>query len=899
MNLRSKFLKKPWQQKDPEARAAAVRQHQDPELKAELAQIAQHDDDAKVRLAALERIDTEPFWLDARLRESDPDILQAADRFLARSILKSDEPTLESARLEWFERVEDAALVRKTAASAPSLALRRAALARIDAQGFLGDRYASEPDDTLADEILPRLQQTSTLERVIAALRGRNKRRARAAVEALEGILSASGQIQAGQAASERLVHEAEQLARGNFSGEAAKISEDLRQRWLAISDHPEGLAHRFESALRIAEAARQRSAGTPEEPDDNPATPAPEPEVPDSALAAAADHIRTGIRRGREIEPARMLADWDRAWNALGAPTTADEQLKQDMLPLLRELQAQIQQRVARQASETDAKSAANGARETPDFEPRLERVAASLEAGEIGRAHEQIRSLRRDFDRLPPRQRPGPAGGRLQRMEGRLKEMRDWQHWSNNKLRDELIVQVESLPGSGQHPDAITAALKKARSEWKRLEALEILPGDKRRFAAPSGQWRRFQSACKQAFEAARPFFEKREQVQKDNLETLHAFIDAGQAAAASADSSPADLLGFMRKARQAIRRMDDLPPKSRGASAASLRALMDQLSKRLDELFDTVEANKRRLVAEARALAHEKDLKTAVEKAKSLQQQWQRAGAGRRRVEQQLWRKFREPIDPLFEKLKGEQTERRQADQQALAELEALCVQAEELARAPDEELAAAASRFNGLLQQWLHQDGRPQRLNQRFEQAERQLAQRREAQRTQAQARERDRLWSLAAAVQDLWRQRCEGEHGDLSGRIPAVAPGDDATSAALQARASAIARPDFDADHLRTLAGQGLESARQVAVEMEFLSGLDTPEADQQLRMDYQVKRLARRMSERERQPDLATEMAGLQSRWLQSLPHPPGDHAELLRRFQRAREVIEGMVGLG
>ena len=46
---------------------------------------------------------------------------------------------------------------------------------------------------------------------------------------------------------------------------------------------------------------------------------------------------------------------------------------------------------------------------------------------------------------------------------MEGRLKEMRNWQHWSNNQLRDELITQIEALPASGQHPDAITAALAK----------------------------------------------------------------------------------------------------------------------------------------------------------------------------------------------------------------------------------------------------------------------------------------------------------------------------------------------------------------------------------------------------------------------------------------------------
>ncbi|MFW5816728.1 MAG: hypothetical protein ACOCVP_07700, partial [Wenzhouxiangella sp.] len=146
--------------------------------------------------------------------------------------------------------------------------------------------------------------------------------------------------------------------------------------------------------------------------------------------------------------------------------------------------------------------------------------------------------------------------------------------------------------------------------------------------------------------------------------------------------------------------------------------------------------------------------------------------------------------------------------------------------------------------------------------------------------------------------DLWTQRCRGETADLSGQIPEV-EGNDPVTTELIARARRIAAAEPDADELAALAADNLEAARQVTVEMEFLSGLDTPEADQPLRMDYQVKRLARRMSERERQPDLATEATELEARWLQTLPQPPEEHGGLLGRFQRARKVIEGMTGLG
>jgi len=900
MNLRSKFSKKPWQHKDAEHRAAAVRESRDSELTAQLPQLAQHDDSPAVRLAALERLNTEPFWLDARLRESDPGILVAADRFLSRAALISDDERLESARLEWLDQIDDGDLVRKFAAEAQSIALRRSALARIKSQGFLGDCYIRETDDELAGSILSRIDQTSTLERIASALRTQNKQRARAASEALETRLSASGKAEAGHAASERLVREAEKLARGEFTGDAEQLIKDLREKWQSGATHPERLSHRFESAIQIADSARKGPAPVTHnaEPEADSAAD-PDGDAVNPGLLAAADQIRTMVGKDKNsADPGELLANWDRAWNQIPGLSPADEQLKNDLLPMLRKLQGQVQQAKSHKAGKTEPEADEPEDNPSAEFDPRLDQIAQTLESGDIRKAHELIQDLRRDYDRLPKRNRPAAAGGRLQRMEGRLKEMRNWQHWSNNQLRDELIQQIEALPQSGQHPDAITAALKKARTEWRRLEALELLPGDKRKFAAPSGQWRRFQTACKAAFEAAKPYFEKREQVQQDNLETLNAFIAAGKQAATNPNADSGDLLGFMRKARQAIRRMDDLPPKFRGSSAASLRELMDELSKRLDELFDQVESTKRRLVTEAKALAHEKDLKAAIDKAKALQQQWQSAGSGRRKVEQQLWREFRQPIDPLFEKLKGEQKERQAADQQVMAELEALCSEAESLADAPTDALESARKRFSGLIQQWLAQDSRPPRLNQRIERAEKKLDERLAEFNRRQRAQQDDKLWRLAEAVQSAWKQRCDGVAGSLStDETPAAQ--DDPAVELLRQRLDLIAQENFDPGQFEALAAEGLKEARHIAVEMEFLSGLDSPKEDQRLRMDYQVQRLAKRMGERHHQPDLASEAAELQARWFKSLPHPPQNHEDLKKRFRRAQEIIDSMIGAG
>ncbi|MGY6555366.1 MAG: DUF349 domain-containing protein [Wenzhouxiangella sp.] len=906
MNLRSKFFKKPWQQRDEIVRAQAVRDEQDPELKAELPRLAQSDESTQVRLAALKRLNSEPFWLDARLREADGEIRQAADQFLAREVLRQDRPELAAARLEWLALVQDAELIRRIATASPSLDLRRAALQQISAQGFLGDCYGREGDDALAAELLARIDQISTLERVLQQTRKTNKQRAQAVAGRIEALKIASGQAVAGQSTSERLVQRAEKLARGETQGDLAAELQALRAEWDTSTDHPEPLALRFAGALKIIESALRRREALPTVPDqDDNATQTAEDvptqiEAPGAtpALAAAADFVRSAIRqggsKGKAVSVRELLAHWDRAWNALPQASPADVRLKEEMLPLLRELQAQMQMQA--QAKSAPAETAPAGS-ERVSLQPQLDRIAELLEGGDLGAVDEQLRELRRQFDRLPPRQRRSSDGGRLQRMEGRLKEMRNWQHWSNNQAREVLITQMEELAASGQHPDAVMARLKEARAEWSRLEALEVLPGDKRRFAAPPGQWRQFQAACKQAYDHSKPFLDKRQQLLKDNLEALKAFIQAGQEAAASPDSDIPGLLGFQRKARQAIRRMDDVPPKARGASAAALRELMNQLSAALDARFDAIEASKRRLVAEARTLSHEKDIKTAVDKAKALQSQWQKAGSGRRKVEQELWQAFREPIDPLFEQVKGEMDQRRQANEEARAELKQRCEQIEALADLPETELEEARGRLQGLIDDWTAQEQRPENLNRRFERAEQRFEQRLN-QYLEKQRRGADQqLQQSADQLQALWSARSAGDHGDLAAQVttPSQMEG---LAAELRTLALRLADPDSDTAAFEQQAEANAELGRQIAVELEFLAGLDTPAADQGLRMDYQVQRLARRMSEREQRPDLASELELLMARWYRSLPQPPARHAELFARVSKARDILRGMAGL-
>jgi len=891
MSIKEKLFGKPWQQKDPALRARAVAESDDPELRHELGRLAEHDDSTEVRLAALRRINTEPFWLDARLREPDAAIVEAADTFLLKAVMQRPNEDLVKERLEWFRRIDDASFVRRVACHAPDRALRAEALTRIDSPGFLGDRVVEEPDEELALSLLERIDQPSTLERINGVLRRKSKRRARAVEERLHRLQAASGEYDAAAESASRLVERAERLARAQFDGDRRAELAELEALWQAGETPPAHLDRRFQGALNIVRRSLQERAGRAT--DEETSSAEPEERSADASLASVVGQLE-GLDDVDALAPDRageLLGAFDRAWQGVASAGPAEEALRERALPILKRLQKR-REASARTATERPHPPARE--QDATDWQAELDTLAGVLEAGSIADSQAALSSLRSRLDRLKPRQRPREAAGRLGRLEGRLREMRDWEHWSNNKHREELIERVEALAGSGQHPDAISAALKEARKEWQKLENLEILPGDKRKHAAPPGQWRRFQAACKNAFEQAQPFFEKRHEVQTENLEQLEAFLERGRSVAEDEDSDIDTLKQFLKSARLAIRRLDDLPPRTRGRSAARLRELMDALSKRLDDAFEAIESGKRRLIREAQALEHEPDLKSAIEQAKALQARWQKAGTGRRRIEQKLWKEFRAPIDPLFEKLRGEHDQRREAQEAEVAALRELVEQAEQLAAIDKAELEQAEGRMKSLRSDWEAAGRRPGNLAERFEKAERQLDQRL-AERRRAQHRKAlEQIDEIAELVQSAWKSRQAGDMPTID--LPQPLPDDDAART-LAASAERLTDESITVEELAEEVAANGEQAGRVIIEMEFLAGLESPPEEREARMNFQVERLARRMSERGEAPGLPEELAELRRRWYASFPQPLEAHEGMAKRFAKCQNVLESMSG--
>ncbi len=193
MKLFSAFKTLPWEQRDSERRAAAVRDENAPELIAKLAEIAAQDAEPTVRRAALARIGDVAFLLERQRLDADAPTKAAAGTRLQRLLLDPSAGLPLEKRLGALSLNLPADLVERIAEAAPETALRRAALQRITRAGFLQRRCVDDPDAALREEALARIEGEEVLDRLAEALRKRDKNLARRARDRVHAMRLARG----------------------------------------------------------------------------------------------------------------------------------------------------------------------------------------------------------------------------------------------------------------------------------------------------------------------------------------------------------------------------------------------------------------------------------------------------------------------------------------------------------------------------------------------------------------------------------------------------------------------------------------------------------------------------------------------------------------------------------
>jgi hypothetical protein len=507
-------------------------------------------------------------------------------------------------------------------------------------------------------------------------------------------------------------------------------------------------------------------------------------------------------------------------------------------------------------------------------------------IQAGQLKPAMRAHQSAAKKLDRLKTLATASstlnPRVDAHQQFAAKLQELKDWQGFATNPKRIELCEAMEQLGDDPGIPaDEKARAIKEMQQQWKALGSSDSKEGQK--------LWSRFKLASDKAYEPCAVFFEEQKNMRLANLQNRQAICDSLELFEKDNHWETADWKGvndIITKAQRQWQDYSDIPrnkyKKLQQRFTISIKLLRDRLSAEQASNHEL----KRQLINEiTNQLAAEAAIVTLVELTKQSQRAWQNVGICDRRVDQKLWKQFRIQCDSVFVLRDAAAKEIKQVVNSHRQQAQDLCQQ----------------------LRQSIQDDSIEKSHIQQFQQQFRQIKLDRSDTRVvkdfdglckQAQQAIKARgNIALKTALLELKRRAllCQQlELGDISREVLLTDWESDVELPSDWAE-RIQQRRDQDAAVVQTQGADNLETAQALCVRMELLAGLDSPPEAQQRRMQFQVERLKRELSQglkETRTPD--EQLREIQIAWY-CLGPLTGDSATLFTRFQHA-EVKLGIV---
>jgi hypothetical protein len=726
MGILEKLRPQPrWKHADPAVRAAAVYEL-GPDESAALRQLAREDSEARVRRAAVTRLDDVAVLGDIARTDPDDDVRAEAIRGLAGLAAEADaapravdvarhlialgrykeivvvarENPHADVRAAIVDLIEDPKPLGSISRHASDSATRLRALGRIADQDEIVN-VALKADHT--DAAVAALERVSDAESLTAiGQRARNKvagRRARMRLQQLDEASRPSRDDTAARMSAEdrqralALLHDAQALVAVAAPDDAASRLAEVRLKWAELQadvEVDESLTRQFDSA---SDAVREAVAEREQE------------------RAAEEQRARTLARE--QADRVAIVEEIERLSGAEGQDRIAELKVRWDALPPMpSEYAASLNRRfqdACRAFEDRDRRrvlaEAASGRLETLAAE--LEQLVASDQP--LDEMIARWRGLRRDADMLRDHAAANPAAAeRLERAVATLEEKehqqqaaRARQEQDNLRRLQQLCRQVEALAASEQITlkagdralREIRTALdaraplptKRDRQEIQtRLEAARLALGPRVQELRDADEWQRWANLQVQD-ELCREMEALKEEQNAETASRRMRELQARWKQVALAPRAQGEAM--WRRFKQA---QEDVYARTATHIAAQNAERAANLAKKLA------------LCERAAALADSTDWVRTAAEMRTLQAEWKTIGPVTRGHEKAVWERFRGACDRFFTRRQEDLKHRKDEWAGNLTRKEALCEKAESLAESSDWE--AAASQLKHLQAEW---------------------------------------------------------------------------------------------------------------------------------------------------------------------------------------------------
>ena len=715
------FFKPKWQHKDPKVRIQAINTLGGESV--ELIKLAQTDPDMEVRMEAIVRLTHLPTLI--QLGHSAGSLGERAkQRVIGLAATDAHHDVLLADVFVWLN---NPALIRSIARDATRGAkLRKHALEQLDDQDLLFDIAQADPSKDVQFLVASRLTDLEKIKQ-LDKLHGKGNKRLR---QFLKDRLDQEQTKQNIQQQIENLCMDAASLGQKGSWGQEKTRTRILQQNWQkhAASATSEQSA-RFQAALddfqqRLASFEDVESRVAPIRTARQDILNAAERQLnqldtnPESFTLTTLDTELDSLKRlwAQQAElPAAEQALMDKRWAELQTQlqqlrnTLADDLKALEKLNALNEQANELRRQDKAVASKwvlglqsdwVNAKRPQNLRRVMPDLEQsfnramevltarldkqkaqrdstlkalrdELQALETSLENEQYSEAIEQHQAFIQRLKETPdlPQSDYNFFQRRIQMLTPYIREIQDWRRWGTDQVRKQLIETAEHLRSDDEiDPQERAKQVQTLRQEWRKLSQLE--PGQQRTL------WKTFDSTVTAAYEPSKQHFAEQAQQRAEHLQQRTAICEQLEAVNSTTDWANPDWKALQNQVT-AIRKQW----KEAGTvSHKDWKSINERFNAAMDALEVYFKAERTRnwqarqqLVEQAQALVELQDTAKAIDAAKVLQGQWQISLASRPSDEQRLWKQFREPIDTLFNRLRDERQQRRDAINAQKAEVE----------------------------------------------------------------------------------------------------------------------------------------------------------------------------------------------------------------------------------
>ncbi len=284
-----------------------------------------------------------------------------------------------------------------------------------------------------------------------------------------------------------------------------------------------------------------------------------------------------------------------------------------------------------------------------------------AALAAGHLAEAGNQLAILQTASGK-------GGTSAALQTRIGALQfefsRLKGWQHWGGGRVRDDLVLEAETLAASTVVPEGsrpvklpikqLENSIEQLRARWKELDRLGG--------ATSKPLWQRFDEALKTAYLPVAAHLAQLNETRQENLVARNNLLTVLDALDITTDNQKTPdwkevgraLAHFQTEWRKLGPIEHTVPHKSQPVLLDRMKTSVARLEDPLKKMQLSAQSEREQLIVRARVLSQDVQGRDMLVKLRELQSQWQSHTKSQplpRKTENLLWAEFKAATDALM--------------------------------------------------------------------------------------------------------------------------------------------------------------------------------------------------------------------------------------------------------